>query len=271
MSAAAPTFDPYLARWALIPDGAPIVTATSRLLPVIRGDQRAMLKLATEDDERRGNAFMQWWNGGGAAAVLAAEGDALLMERLDDDAALAGMARCGADDEASRIICGVAARLHAPRSVVPPPAMPLADWFTALHRAAERDGGLFAAGDRVARALLADLRDQTLLHGDIHHFNILHSPTRGWLAIDPKGLVGERTYDFANIFCNPDPATAEAPGRLARQIDVIATAAGLDRRRLLQWVLAHACLSAAWLIEDGGTPAPRLAVAVLAEAELAQA
>jgi streptomycin 6-kinase len=271
MAAATPTFDPYLARWALVPDGAPIVTQTSRLLPVIRDGRRAMLKLATEDDERRGNAFMRWWNGDGAAAVIAAEGDALLMERLDDDAALAGMARRGADDEASRIICGVAARLHAPRSAPPPPAMPLAGWFAALHRAAERDGGLFTAGDRVARALLADLRDMTVLHGDLHHFNILHVPAGGWLAIDPKGVVGERAYDFANILCNPDPATAEAPGRLARQLDVIAIAAGLDRRRLLQWVLAHACLSAAWLIEDGGVPAPRLAVAALAEAELAQA
>ncbi|GAB2175369.1 aminoglycoside phosphotransferase family protein [Dongia sp. agr-C8] len=264
-------FDTYFARWNLIPDGAPIVTQTSRLLPVIRDGRRAMLKVATEDDERRGNAFMQWWNGDGAAAVIAAEGDALLMERLEDDAALATMARGGADDEASRIVCAVAAKLHAPRSAAPPPAMPLALWFAALHQAADREGGLFATAHAVARDLLADLRDVTVLHGDIHHFNILRSPAGGWRAIDPKGVIGERAYDFANILCNPDPATAEAPGRLSQQLSVIAAAAGLDRHRLLQWVLAHAGLSAAWSIEDGASAEPRLAVAKIALAELAKA
>jgi streptomycin 6-kinase len=271
MPMGAPNFDAEIARWNLVPDGAPIVTPTSRLLPVIRDGQRAMLKIATEDDERRGNAFMAWWNGEGAAAVLAAEGDALLMERLEDDQALATLAQSGADDEASRIICAVAAKLHAPRRTAPPPAMPLGTWFEALRQAADREGGIFSTAHATARELLADPRDATLLHGDIHHFNILHSPLRGWLAIDPKGVVGERAYDFANILCNPDPATAEAPGRLSRQIDVIAAAAGLDRLRLLKWVLAHAGLSAAWMMEDGHAPEPRLAVAEIAAAELATA
>jgi streptomycin 6-kinase len=271
MSAPGSYFDAAIARWNLVPDGTPILTRNSRILPVIHAGRRAMLKIATDDDERRGSAFMAWWNGQGSAAVLAADGDALLMERLEDANALAAMAHSGADDDASRIICAVAAKLHAPRPPSPPPALPLAIWFEALRQAADRDGGLFASAHAVARELLADQRDVTVLHGDIHHFNILRSPTRGWLAIDPKGVIGERTYDFANVFCNPDPKTAEAPGRLSRQLSVIARTAGIDRRRLLKWVLAHAGLSAAWLAEDAASPAPRLAVAELAAAELAKA
>jgi streptomycin 6-kinase len=270
MAAPAPSFDPYVARWNLVPDGAPIVTDTSHLLPVIHNGIPAMLKIATEDDERRGNAFMAWWNGEGAAAILAEGDDALLMERLADDNALAVMARSGSDDEASRIICAVAAKLHAPRRTSPPPAMPLADWFEALRQAADRDGGIFIRAQAAARELLADQRDVTVLHGDIHHFNILRSQTRGCLAIDPKGVRGERAYDFANIFCNPDASTAQAPGRLSRQLDVIAAAAGLERLRLLKWVLAHAGLSAAWHLQDGASPEARLAVAEIAAAELAK-
>jgi streptomycin 6-kinase len=269
-SKATAVIDAYRARWHLVPDGAPMVTRTSHLLPVRQGGVAAMLKVATDDDERRGNRFMAWWAGDGAAAVLAEDGDAVLLERLEGEGALASMARGGADDEASRIIVSVAARLHAPRGAPSPPTIPLSLWFEDLYRAAERHGGLFASAAEIARALLSEPLDVTVLHGDIHHFNILHSPARGWLAIDPKGVVGERAYDFANLFCNPDAATAAAPGRLSRQLAIVAAAARLDRRRLLQWVLAHAGLSAAWLLEDGAVPDARLAMAALAAAELAQ-
>ena len=105
----------------------------------------------------------------------------------------------------------------------------------------------------------------TALHGDIHHDNILDFGARGWLAIDPKGLLGERSFDYANIFCNPrDIATA--PGRISRQASIVAEAAGLERPRLLQWVLAYAGLSAAWLLNDGEDAALPLAVAEAAAA-----
>jgi streptomycin 6-kinase len=96
-----------------------------------------------------------------------------------------------------------------------------------------------------ALELLAEPEEVVVLHGDIHHGNVLDFGPRGWLAIDPKGLVGERGFDHANLFCNPDLASATAPGRLARQATIVAEAARLDRRRLLRWILAWAGLSAA--------------------------
>ncbi len=99
--------------------------------------------------------------------------------------------------------------------------------------------------DSAAQALLADPRDVVVLHGDIHHGNVLDGGERGWLAIDPKGLLGERTFDFVNILRNPDVATALAPGRFARQIEVLTAAASIERQRLLDWTLAFAGLSAA--------------------------
>lgn len=107
-----------------------------------------------------------------------------------------------------------------------------------------------------------------MLHGDIHHDNILDFGPRGWLAIDPKRLIGERGFDYANLFCNPDHATAT--GRFARRVAVVTEAAGLERKRLLQWILAWAGLSAAWCLSDGGPPETALAVAALAAAELAR-
>jgi streptomycin 6-kinase len=254
--------------WRLTPDGEPFVSLAGVLMPVSLQGQPAMLKIAQGGEERRGAHLMVWWGGEGAARVLAHDGDALLLERATGDRSLAAFAHGGRDDEASRILVAAAARLHAPRAASPPTLVPLERWFAALEPAAEREGGIFRTSAATARKLLAEPRDVVALHGDIHHGNVLDFGPRGWLAIDPKGLIGERGYDFANIFCNPDPEIAAAPGRLSRQATRIAAAAGLERRRLVQWVLAYAGLSAAWSLEDGDDPRLALTVAELAAAEL---
>jgi streptomycin 6-kinase len=267
MSHAATLFETYLRRWSLVPDGAPIVTHTSELLPVRRDGAPLMLKVSQAEEERFGGLLMLWWNGDGAVRVVAHDADALLMERAVGSRSLADMARRGEDDEASAILCAVAARLHAPRPGPPPALLPLDARFRALFAVAGQ-GGVLAEAAATARALLDSPRDIGVLHGDLHHDNVLDAGPRGFLAIDPKRLRGERGFDFANLFCNPDAAVALAPGRLARQAGIVAAAAGLDRRRLLQWILAYAGLSAAWHVEDGTDPALALAVGALALAEL---
>jgi streptomycin 6-kinase len=263
-------FSKYIAVWQLTPDGSPIVTGTSRLLPVLRHGVPAMLKVATHVEERTGNRLMSWWDGCGAARVLAQDEDAVLLERGAVSPSLADMSRQGRDEEASRIICSVIARLHAAARAeeARPKLVPLTQWFAELEPAAAVHGAILSHAAAAARDLLASPRQMVALHGDIHHGNILHFGTRGWLAIDPKGLWGERGFEYANLFCNPESEIATAPGRLARQVAVVAAAAGLERERLLRWVLAYAGLSAAWLLGEGKPPERSLQVAALAAAEL---
>ncbi|MCX5577401.1 aminoglycoside phosphotransferase family protein [Kaistia terrae] len=261
-------FEPFLHRWNLAADGEPIVTHTSRLLPVRRNDESLMLKVSHAEEERFGGLLMLWWDGEGAVRVVAHEGDALLMERAEGPLRLSDMARNGEDDAASRILCDVAARLHAPRPGALPEATPLDLRFRELWPAAQAHGGVLEESAVAARALLETPREVRVLHGDLHHENVLDGGDRGFLAIDPKRLVGERGFDFANIFCNPDATIALAPGRLARQADVVAEAAGLDRSRLLRWILAYAGLSAAWHLGDGSDPTMALAVAEIALIEI---
>jgi streptomycin 6-kinase len=266
----APMFSEYLERWKLAPDGEPIATRTSRLLPVRWHGSAAMLKIALLEEERRGGLLMVWWKGKGAAPVLAHGRHAILMERAEGGASLGDIARTGGDDEASRTLCAVLAELHTPRDGPPPSLVPLTEWFEALGPAAEVPGGVLCVAARTASQLLATQRDIVVLHGDIHHGNVLSFSSRGWLAIDPKGLVGERGFDYANIFCNPDIEMATMPGRLARQIGVVAEAAELEPSRLLAWVLAWAGLSAAFSFEDGDSPDNALKIAELAAVELSR-
>ncbi|MDO4245046.1 MAG: aminoglycoside phosphotransferase family protein [Deinococcus sp.] len=250
------TFQPWLARWQLQSDGDPLHTYSSDLWPVRWQGQAAMLKLARSEEERRGAAQMTYWRGEGAARVLevSEDGAALLLERLSGPRSLTALVQTGQDDEASRILCAAVAELHRPRPQPRPALVPLRVWFRALWEGARTDPRLRPAA-ALARDLLDDPRDVVVLHGDIHHANVLDAGARGWLAIDPKGLWGERGYDYANILCNPDLSLALSPGRLERQLDVVARAARLDPERLRRWVAAYTGLSAAWWLEDGAAEA----------------
>jgi streptomycin 6-kinase len=250
-------FAEYIVKWDLLPDGEPIRTHSSRLLPVRQHGVAAMLKVAQEPEEKFGAQLMVWWDGDGAARVLAHDADALLLERAESHHSLADKARMGdseADDHAIDILCAAAARLHAPRDSPPPELIGLPRWFQSLWPAAAQYGGWLADSATAAHALLAAPQDPVVLHGDIHHGNVLDFGERGWLAIDPKGLYGERGFDYANIFCNPDQASALIPGRFERRVERVAQIAGLERQRLLQWILAWSGLSAAWILETGETP-----------------
>ncbi|WP_315836809.1 aminoglycoside phosphotransferase family protein [Bradyrhizobium prioriisuperbiae] len=252
-------FDEYLARWDLTPDGDPIVTWGARLLPVRRQGEAAMLKIAINSEEKFGGLLMTWWNGEGAARVLAASDEAILLERALGQRSLSDYARNGRDDEATAILCDVVAKLHAPRPQQPPELIPLKAWFKDLAPAASAHGGVLARCLAEADRLLADPREITVLHGDIHHDNVLDFGERGWFAIDPKRLIGERGFDYANIFSNPDLSdpsrpVATLPGCFQRRLEIVTARSGLERRRLLQWIIAWSGLSAAWFLEDGNDP-----------------
>lgn len=245
----------FIERWQLEPAGEPFRTPTSELLPVLWNGRPAMLKLAANEDEAEGGALMEWWAGDGAARVYRREGAALLMERATGGMSLVTMAQQGEDDAATRILCGVLGKLHHPRPDPPVNCVALSDWFSALWPAAEQRGGIFAAGAESARRLLDAPQDVVILHGDIHHDNVLDFAGRGWLAIDPKRLIGERGFDYANIFTNPDldhpePPVAVRRDRFDRRLDVVCGESGLERTRQLHWILAWATLSAVWFLDD---------------------
>lgn len=270
------SLDPWrsaLECWDLSPDGAPFATPGSDLLPVRSRGRAAMLKRANTPEERAGAAVLRWWGGDGAAEVFAQEGDTVLMERATGPGDLMAMALGGRDDEATRILCGTVEHLHLPRPGAPDTDLvPLREWFASLAAVRGADHR-YRRSWEAAEALLAAPRDEVVLHGDVHHDNVLDFGERGWLAIDPKCVVGERGYDYANLLTNPDLPTAADPARFARQLDVVVAESGVPRERLLRWVLAFAGLSAAWFDEDGETEERDrdFAVADLAAAHLLEA
>jgi streptomycin 6-kinase len=254
MSAASTDFEPWLTAWGLEPDGWPFGTPYTRslLMPVRHEGHPAMLKVAQGKEEIRGAALMAWWDGDGAAPVLAHEPPAILLARAEDPDALPRMAFEGRDAEADVILAEVVARLHAHDGPPPDQLVPLRPWFRSLERR-KGEADVFGRAWACVEPLLAEPQEVRVLHGDVGHQNVLHFGTQGWLAIDPKGLIGERGYDYTNIFRNPAIRLAK-PERFRGQLARIAELADLEPSRLLRWAIGHGALSCAWYADDGGDP-----------------
>jgi streptomycin 6-kinase len=231
--------------------------------PATRADgAAAVLKVCLPNSEYRTEAAaLRLFDGRGAARLLEAdlEQAALLLERLEPGTPLTAVP----DDERATIIAaGVMRRLWRP-APADAPFPSVGDWVRGMARRAPgvlgRDAA-FPTGwlDR-ALALFAELDasapEPALLHGDLHHGNILAARREPWLAIDPKGVTGEPAAELGALLLNPIPQLLERPqpGRLlARRVALLAGALDLDPARVRDWGVVRAVLSAFWSLEDHG-------------------
>jgi streptomycin 6-kinase len=153
------------------------------------------------------------------------------------------------DPEAALIAADVLERLWSAQ-----PTEGLADleeWTRVLERFAGRQHPLpiehFARASRLRRELLADPPERVVLHGDLHHTNVLRTEDRGWLAIDPKGVTGEKAFDILMFLLNPEPVPWE---RNLFRIDTFVDRLKLDRQRVFAWCYVQSVVSACWTVED---------------------
>ncbi len=222
----------------------------------------AVLKLAVPNRELAAEIeALRLYDGRGAVRLLqadAAEG-ALLIERIRPGTPLADIAD---DSRATAIAAEVMQRLWRP---LPPghPFPTVAEWSEGLVRLRARFGGgtgpfpepLVDRAERLTAALLQSAPEPVLLHGDLHHWNIVRAEREPWLAIDPKGVAGEPVYEAGALIRNrlPDPPEPlETRRLLARRIAQLSEALGCERERLAGWALAQAVLAAWWSYEDSG-------------------
>jgi streptomycin 6-kinase len=108
---------------------------------------------------------------------------------------------------------------------------------------------------RVLEELVADRKPAVVLHGDLHHDNVLMHEERGWVIIDPKGFVGDAGYDTAAMLYNPlgyvDGISDPEP-LLRRRLAIVSGVVGIDRDVLAAWGFVKVVLSLLWDLADGG-------------------
>ena len=243
----------YLTAWDLSEPRLLSQTMTSHIYTVLHAGAIVVLKLLSpsEVDEQRGALALRYFDGRGAVRLLRYDDGAQLMEYASGDE-LVTLVEHGEDENATRIIAQVIKQLHGvPQDASKDGLVMLDRWFEALfvRAAADQQVGtrsIFARGASLAERLLAGQQEIRVLHGDIHHYNIKHS-SRGWLAFDPKGVVGERTYDCANALCNPVmPELVHNETRLLNNAAILADVLELELGRVLAFAYVYACLNASW-------------------------
>jgi streptomycin 6-kinase len=206
-------------------------------------------------------AALRHYDGHGIVRLLDADPEqgVMLVERLRPGIPLVTLAD---DKQATSIAAQVMKQLWRP---VPPDHLfpTVHKWAAGMKRLREHFGGgtgplpvrLVETAESLFAELLASMDTPVLLHGDLHHWNILSAEREPWLALDPKGVVGEPAYEVGALLRNPLPQLLNwpQPGRiLARRVDQLSEELGIDRQRLIGWGVAQAVLSAWWSIEDHG-------------------
>ena len=250
-------------RWGLTVLAPFTPLSYNYVAPAIRADGTdAVLKVGFPADEPETQIpALRLYDGRGIVRLLEADQEqgAMLLERLTPGTPLAHIVD---DEEATAIAADVMRQLWRP-APAEHPFPTVADWMGGMQRVREHFGGgsgpfpmaLVAEAERLFADLIGSMGEPVLLHGDLHHENILAAQRQPWLAVDPKGVVGEPAYEVGALLRNrlPDDLNPVQTKRiLARRIDQLAEALEFDRARLLGWGLAQAMLSAWWTVEDHG-------------------
>jgi streptomycin 6-kinase len=243
-----------------------------------------VLKIGVPRDELTSEmAALRLFNGEGACQLIDCDEERgfILLERLRPGVMLSTL---DDDEESTRIAAEVMQRIWRPlehvilsreaaKNLYTDPRDPslslrvtydkfilLSDWFDGLKRLREMfDGGTGPLDERLVERVEVSVREffaenhlPVLLHGDFHHDNILSSE-RGWLVIDPKGVIGPAGYEVGPFMINPWNSFSDGSRlkvHIKRRVDILHEHLGFERQRIIEWSLAHAILSAWWGIED---------------------
>ncbi|AFR50626.1 aminoglycoside phosphotransferase family protein [Gordonia sp. KTR9] len=246
-----------LDEWGLRRDGEELWHGfESLVVPVIdRHGTPAVLKVAFDgDDEGAQEALgLHHWQGRGAVRMLRADPRrrALLLERLSRrDLTTVD------DDEACLVVADLYGRLHIPApGRLTPLTAHLERWLgdlASIPRDAPVPRRFVEQALSLGRDLLADNATVgVIVHGDLHHENVLADADGRWVAIDPSPMSGDAHYELAPMLWNRLGSRAsDVRYDIRRRFYTITDAADLDQDRARDWVIVRMILNAHWAIVD---------------------
>ena len=254
--------DACAARWGLALDAPFAGLSINYVRPCHRAGGAAVLKICFPDAEFATEVeALCLFDSRGAVRLLEADpaAGAMLLERLQPGTPLE---RVTDDRQATSIAVDVMRRLWQPAAAEH--AFPTVErWVLAMRtrgpQVLARDPDFPRTWVERALGLYDELSaapgTAVLLHGDLHHANILTGRDGAWLAIDPKGVVGPPIWETGPLLINALPEDLEPAAThrvLAQRTEQLAAELGVDHAELLAWGVVRAVLSAYWSVEDHG-------------------
>lgn len=251
-----PTLRDLLEEWSLDRETEEAWGRFSVAVPVRTAEgEPAVLKVADPGLETEHEALaLQHWGGRGAVRLLRADPRrrAVLLERLERRDLTGEW-----DVHACEAVGDLYGLLHVP---APPQLLPLTTYVGAFLEplaALPRDAGL---PRRMVEQCVALLRDLTtdpastgvLVHGDLHHENVLARCDGAWVAIGPHAMSGDPHWEPAPLLWNRyDEMTGDVRRAVRARFHAVLDAAGLDEDRARAWATLRLVLNAYRAVRDG--------------------
>lgn len=200
---------------------------------------------------------LQFFDGKGCVKLLAhdAQKGALLLELIEPGTTVRDFFPTH-DDKAVEFACQVMKKLHDQSSKDTSGFATMEQWlslFTTLKVPHELHEPIQKAL-LFAQELKSTGQQEYLLHGDLHHDNILFDGPASCVAIDPKGVIGQQAYEVGAFMCNPEELVSQPNLEeiFTRRLNQFSKLLNIDRKRLVKAVYVRIILSCCWTIQDNG-------------------
>ena len=186
------------------------------------------------------------------------ENNAYLMEQLQPGSSLKQLVKQGSDDEATKIIAKVILALQASTNPLKANNYPhLSSHAPTFHLLKDHvDKQILTRGMALFKLLCQNHSNDTLLHGDLHHDNILKKGN-SWSVIDPHGYIGEACAEVGPMIFNPldcFPDNLPLKDIINNRLRILANNLPFALGRIRAWGFCLALRSAAWDVEGFGEP-----------------
>lgn len=216
----------------------------------------AILKIAPKSE--RLDREICWYQAQktGCARLIMSDNEqgAMLLEYLQPGISLKQKVIDGKDDEATAIIAEVMLQLNPAKVSGASPFPHVSRLVKDLELLKGRVSGKLVNYALSLFHRLLEVKEDYVLHGDLHHDNIL-SHGKTYKAIDPHGYVGPRAFEVGAFIRNPYDCFHEYRSlkqTIMSRLNILYELLPFSRDEIDGWALIYSLIAASWSVQDHG-------------------
>lgn len=249
--------DKYIEDWKLENCNKLVSTFTSDIYIAESRYGKVILKILNDigiEDELPGTYFLKNCNGYGSVKLFEFDEKALLIEYLPGEN-LYQYSKAGSELKASKVFCEIIKKIHDIKEINH--ATKLINYKN-LFKIFDRIEfpvklkELMDKGKNISKNLVSSQCKEVLLHGDLHHENVISRANGKFVCFDPKGFIGDPAYELGTTLKNPwdYPQISQDIILFQERAKYFSNELNLPYERIVGFAFVHLCLSIAWAIED---------------------
>ena len=112
---------------------------------------------------------------------------------------------------------------------------------------------LIDKAEQVFRDIAASTPNDMLLHGDLHHENLLCDANQHWLAIDPKGVIGAACLEVGRFLQNQLPegmTLGQMRQRIEQRVQILSAELAETPETIASSGFVDTVLCACWCVQE---------------------